>query len=147
MDNKAISRQCILSRISNWLSPSGCPCTVILTKNMATRPNLNWLSRANEFLQPYLGSVKTTLSLPGLTITRPSALTHIGIGALRRPTNTMLFIQSAGGFFLSFILSRFLLLQHSPTEAEILLCCIAITILWLLRLIVQRMGNENALAA
>lgn len=59
----------------------------------------------------------------------------------------MLFIQSAGGFFLSFILSRFLLLQRSPTEAEILLCGIAITILWLLRLIVPRLGNENVLAA
>lgn len=54
----------------------------------------------------------------------------------------MLFVQSAGVFFLGFILSRFLLLQRPPTAAEILLCCFAIAVLWLLRLLVQRVSSE-----
>lgn len=55
----------------------------------------------------------------------------------------MLFLQSAGVFFLGFILSRFLLLQRPPTTAETLLCCLAIAVLWLLRLLVQRASSES----
>lgn len=54
---------------------------------------------------------------------------------------TMLFFQSAGVFFLAFVLSRFLL-PRPPTAAEILLCSVATAILWLLRLLVQRVSSE-----
>lgn len=55
----------------------------------------------------------------------------------------MLFIQSAGVFFLAIVLSRYLLLQRSPTGTEVLLCCAAIAILALIRLIVHRVSNDS----
>lgn len=78
-ENKATSRQCNLSHAKsnpNWLPSGVCG----LSSQQRAFPPLRTLSRLHVPMNVSNYSVETTSPLPGLTISRHSALTHIGIG-------------------------------------------------------------------